>query len=185
MRRGTPATANDTAALDTSAGITVSLADVNAANAAAAPISGTTTGIEPGRTVTLVVSDADPATPDVTVTAVINPDGSYSTTADLVRLDGRPAERDRVGHADAAGNAATANDTARAGYERRHHGEPGRRECGERRGRADRWHDDRHRAGTDGDAGGQRCRSGDAGRDRHGDHQPRRQLQHDGQTSPA
>ncbi len=46
---GNAATANDTASLDTSAGITVSLADVNAANVAATPISGTTTGIEPGQ----------------------------------------------------------------------------------------------------------------------------------------
>ena len=51
---------------------------MNAANAAArAPIAGTTMGIEPGRTVTLVVSDADPATPAVTVTAVLSPDGSF------------------------------------------------------------------------------------------------------------
>ncbi len=70
---GNAATASDTASLDTSAGITVSLADVNAANAAAAPISGTTTGIEAGQTVVLVVSDGDPATPNVTVTAVSTP----------------------------------------------------------------------------------------------------------------
>jgi hypothetical protein len=108
---GNPATANDTAALDTSAGITVSLADVNAANAAAAPISGTTTGIEPGRTVTLVVSDADPATPDVTVTAIINPDGSYSTTADLSGLSDGPLSVTAT-VTDAAGNVATANATA-------------------------------------------------------------------------
>ncbi|GAB1458662.1 hypothetical protein MASR2M50_04360 [Thauera sp.] len=76
----------------------MSLADVNAANAAAAPISGTTTGIEPGRTVTLVVSDADPATPDVTVTAMINSERQLQHDGRLVRLDGRPAERDRVGH---------------------------------------------------------------------------------------
>src|SRR5690606_36609686 len=83
---GNAATATDTAGLDTSAGIMVSLPDVNAANVAATPIGGTTTGIEPGQTVTLVVSDADPTTPDVTVTAVINPDGSYSTPADLSGL---------------------------------------------------------------------------------------------------
>ncbi|GAB1458664.1 hypothetical protein MASR2M50_04380 [Thauera sp.] len=76
----------------------MSLADVNAANAAAAPISGTTTGIESGRTVTLVVSDADPATPDVTVTALINPDGSYSTTADLSGLTDGPLSVTAHGH---------------------------------------------------------------------------------------
>jgi Ca2+-binding RTX toxin-like protein len=108
---GNPATANGTASLDTSAGITVSLADVNAANAAAAPISGTTTAIEAGQTVTLVVSDADSGTPDVTVTAVINPDGSYSTTANLSGLTDGPLIV-TASVTDVAGNAATANDTA-------------------------------------------------------------------------
>jgi hypothetical protein len=71
---GNAATASDTASLDTSAGITVSLADVNAANAAAAPISWhDDRASSRARTVTLVVSDADPATPDVTVTATVNP----------------------------------------------------------------------------------------------------------------
>ncbi|HRO38100.1 retention module-containing protein, partial [Thauera sp.] len=107
---GNTATSSGTASLDTSAGITVSLADVNAANAAAAPIGGTTTGIEPGQVVTLVVSDTDPATPDVTVTAVINPDGSYSTTADLSGLSDGPLTV-TASVADAAGNVATANDT--------------------------------------------------------------------------
>ena len=51
-----------------------------------APIGGTTTAIEAGQTVVLVVSDADPATPDVTFTALIDPDGGYSTTADLSGL---------------------------------------------------------------------------------------------------
>ncbi|GAB1458668.1 hypothetical protein MASR2M50_04420 [Thauera sp.] len=133
----------------------MSLPDVNAANATAAPISGTTTGIEAGQTVTLVVSDADPATLDLTVTAVINPDGSYSTTADLSSLSDGPLSV-TASVTDAAGNAATANDTACAGYERRHYGEPGRRQCGERRGHPDQRHDDGHRAGTDGDAGGER-----------------------------
>ena len=104
---GNVATANDTAVLDTSAGITVSLADVNAANATAAPIAGTTTGIEPGRTGHAGGRDADPATPAVTVTAVINPDGS--TTADLSNLtDGPLSDVLRP----TPGNAATSSDTA-------------------------------------------------------------------------
>ncbi len=73
--------------------------------------AGTTTGIEAGQTVTLVVSDADPATPDVTVTAVMNPDGSYSTTADLSGLTDGPLSV-TASVTDAAGNPATANDTA-------------------------------------------------------------------------
>jgi len=72
--------------LDTTASLTVSLADVNATNAAAAVLTGTTSGIEAGRTVTLVVSDGDPATADVTVTATVGADGSYSTTADVSAL---------------------------------------------------------------------------------------------------
>ena len=105
---GNPATANDTAGLDASAGITVSLADVNAANATAASISGTTAGIEPGQVVMLVVSDGDPATSDLTVTAVINPDGS--TTVDLSSLSDGPLSRDGVGHG-CSRQPATANDT--------------------------------------------------------------------------
>ncbi len=176
---GNPATANGTASLDTSAGITVSLADVNAANVAAAPISGMTTGIEPGRTVTLVVSDGDSATPNVTVTAVINPDGSYSTTADLSSLSDGPLSV-TASVTDSAGNVATANDTAEPRYGCGYHGEPGRCERRQRRGRADQGHDDRHRSRPDGHAGGERCRPGDAEPDRYGHHQPRRQLQHDG-----
>ena len=67
---GNPATATDTAALDTTAAITVSLDDVNGGNVAAAPISGTTTGVEAGQTVTLAITDG---TATVTVTAVVNP----------------------------------------------------------------------------------------------------------------
>ena len=53
---GNVATANATAALDTSAGITVILPTSMRYNATVAPISGTTTGIEAdGQTVTLVV----------------------------------------------------------------------------------------------------------------------------------
>ncbi|GAB1458663.1 hypothetical protein MASR2M50_04370 [Thauera sp.] len=114
----------------------MSLPDVNAANATTAPISGMATGIEPGRTVTLVVSDADPATPDVTVTATVNPDGSYSATADLSGLSDGPLSV-TASVTDAAGNARDGERHREPRHERRHHGEPGRRQCGQRRGRAD------------------------------------------------
>ena len=105
---GNPATATDTAALDTTAAITVSLDDVNSGNVAAAPITGTTAGVEAGQTVTLVITDG---TATVTVTAVVNPDGSYSTTADLSGLADGPLTV-TASVSDAAGNPATATDTA-------------------------------------------------------------------------
>ncbi|MGP8292540.1 Ig-like domain-containing protein, partial [Vreelandella zhanjiangensis] len=67
--------------------ITVSLDDVNSTNVTAAPISGTTTGVEEGQTVTLVISDGNDATADVTVTATVDADGNYQTTADLSTLN--------------------------------------------------------------------------------------------------
>ena len=79
-----------------------------------APISGTTTGIEPGRTVTLVVSDGDRRRR----TAVINFDGSFSTTANL-RLDRRPLTTVTASVADAAGNT-DGERLSRTGYERGH-----------------------------------------------------------------
>ncbi|AVP95361.1 hypothetical protein [Aeromonas rivipollensis] len=60
--------------LDTTAHITVSLDDVNAANVADAPISGTS-DVGANRTVTLVITDANGD--KVTVTAVTDADGNY------------------------------------------------------------------------------------------------------------
>lgn len=100
-----------TATLDTSAEITVSLDDINSANVANALISGTTTGVEAGQVVTLVIRDANPDTDDVEVSAAVEADGSYTTTADLSSLDdGSLSVTATV--SDQAGNAATATQTA-------------------------------------------------------------------------
>ncbi|MHA6492803.1 beta strand repeat-containing protein [Pseudomonas borbori] len=104
---GNTATANNTGAIDTSATITVSLADVNTATAAAATITGTS-DVGTGRTVTLVISDG---TNSVSVDAVTDAAGNYSTTADLSGLaDGNLSVTASV--TDAAGNPASATDTA-------------------------------------------------------------------------
>ncbi|MGP8288636.1 Ig-like domain-containing protein, partial [Halomonas sp. AOP7-C1-8] len=94
--------------LDTVATITVSLDDVNSDNVAAAPISGSTTGVEAGQTVTLVISDG---TTEVTVRADVDADGNYETTADLSTLNqGELSVTATV--EDQAGNEATATDDA-------------------------------------------------------------------------
>ncbi len=176
---GNAATSSDTATLKTTAGITVGLEDHNAGSADAAVISGTSNGVEIGPVVTLVVSDGDPATPDVTVTAVINPDGGYSTTADLSGLSDGPLSVTAT-VTDAAGNAATANDTASldtsAGVTVSLADVNAANAAAAPIGGTTTGIE----AGADGDAGRERCRPGDAERDRHGGYQPRRQLQHDG-----
>ncbi|MGU5717099.1 retention module-containing protein, partial [Aeromonas taiwanensis] len=103
---GNRGTASDDGSVDTTANITVSLDDVNAANVANAPISGTS-DVGPGRTVTLVISDANGA--KVTVTAVTDADGNYNTRANLSGLaDGNLTVDASV--TDAAGNRASATD---------------------------------------------------------------------------
>ncbi|PZP26644.1 retention module-containing protein [Pseudomonas kuykendallii] len=107
---GNPAQAVDDANLDTIANITVSLDDLNASNVGNAPITGTS-DVGGGRTVTLVISDNDPNTPDITVTATTNPDGSYSTNVDLSSLSDGPLTVN-ASVTDAAGNPAQATDDA-------------------------------------------------------------------------
>ncbi|WP_185367337.1 retention module-containing protein [Aeromonas caviae] len=103
---GNRGTSSDDGSVDTTANITVSLDDVNAANVANTPISGTS-DVGPGRTVTLVVSDATGKS--VTVTAVTDADGNYQTNADLSGLaDGNLTVVASV--TDAAGNPASATD---------------------------------------------------------------------------
>ncbi|MFM4830972.1 retention module-containing protein, partial [Aeromonas rivipollensis] len=103
---GNTGTAADDGSVDTTANITVSLDDVNGANVGDAPISGTS-DVGPGRTVTLVITDANGD--KVTVTAVTDADGNYSTTADLSGLaDGNLTVEASV--TDAAGNRADARD---------------------------------------------------------------------------
>ncbi|WP_160494887.1 retention module-containing protein, partial [Pseudomonas sp. L-22-4S-12] len=97
-------------AVDTSANLTVSLNEVNSDNVANAPISGTS-DVGAGRTVTLVISDNDPATADITLTAITDTAGNYSATADLSGLaDGSLSVSASV--TDAAGNQANATDGA-------------------------------------------------------------------------
>ncbi|MBL0577329.1 retention module-containing protein [Aeromonas caviae] len=103
---GNRGTSSDDGSVDTTANITVSLDDVNAANVANTPISGTS-DVGPNRTVTLVISDATGKS--VTVTAVTDADGNYQTRADLSGLaDGNLTVVASV--TDAAGNPASATD---------------------------------------------------------------------------
>ena len=103
---GNRGTSSDDGSVDTTANITVSLDDVNAANVANTPISGTS-DVGPGRTVILVISDATGKS--VTVTAVTDADGNYQTSADLSGLaDGNLTVVASV--TDAAGNPASATD---------------------------------------------------------------------------
>ncbi|WP_206667175.1 Ig-like domain-containing protein, partial [Aeromonas media] len=103
---GNTGTAADDGSVDTTANITVSLDDVNGANVADAPISGTS-DVGANRTVTLVITDANGD--KVTVTAVTDTDGNYRTTADLSGLaDGNLTVVASV--TDAAGNPASATD---------------------------------------------------------------------------
>ncbi|AHE48321.1 asx product [Aeromonas hydrophila 4AK4] len=103
---GNTGTAADDGSVDTNANITVSLDDVNAANVADAPISGTS-DVGPGRTVTLIITDTNGKS--VTVTAQTDANGNYSTKADLSGLaDGNLEVVASV--TDAAGNSADARD---------------------------------------------------------------------------
>ncbi|WP_421190362.1 retention module-containing protein, partial [Aeromonas sanarellii] len=103
---GNKGTATDGGSVDTTATITVSLDEVNGGNVGNAPISGTS-DVGPGRTVTLIISDANGKS--VTVTAQTDADGNYSTTADLSALaDGNLEVVASV--TDGAGNSATATD---------------------------------------------------------------------------
>ncbi|WP_136255181.1 retention module-containing protein, partial [Onishia niordana] len=101
----------DTTPLDNTAEVTVSLADVYSSNVANTLISGTTTDVEAGQIVNLVISDDDATTADVTASASVEADGSYATTADLSSLnDGGLSVTATV--EDQAGNQASATDTA-------------------------------------------------------------------------
>ncbi|WP_192036903.1 retention module-containing protein [Halomonas sp. YLGW01] len=108
---GDEATVDDGDSLDTSAEISVTLGDINSANASSALISGTTSGVEAGQVVSLVISDDDATSADVAVTATVQPDGSYEITADLSDLDDGSLTVTATVE-DQAGNEAIATDTA-------------------------------------------------------------------------
>jgi len=93
--------------------ISVSLPDTITPGAAssAVVISGSTSAIAGGSTVTLLVQDSDPTTPDVTLTVVTGADGSFSIGANLSGLaHGTLTVTATV--TDINGNSATATDSA-------------------------------------------------------------------------
>ena len=98
----------------------------------------------------------------------------------ILRLERRPAERDRVGHRCVAGNVATANDTASPIPAPALRVSLADERC-QRRGRPDQWHDDEHppaRRSRWWSAMPTRRRR----TKRHGGYQPGWQLQHDRQS---
>ncbi|MFL6658873.1 MAG: retention module-containing protein, partial [Massilia sp.] len=100
-------------ASEASGAISVDLPDTVAPGqgASAIAITGSTSAVPAGSTVTLVIHDADPATPDVTVTVVTRADGSYSTTANLSGLS-HGSLTVTASVVDANGNTTSASDTA-------------------------------------------------------------------------
>ncbi|SHH06626.1 VCBS domain-containing protein [Massilia sp. CF038] len=76
------------AAAEAPSSISVNLPDTVTPGAAssAITITGSTSAIASGSTVTLVIQDSDPATPDVTLTVVTANDGSFTGTANLSGL---------------------------------------------------------------------------------------------------
>ncbi|MBD3257979.1 retention module-containing protein, partial [candidate division GN15 bacterium] len=89
-------------------GITVNLDDQNSESVTESLISGTTTNVEPGQTVSIEVTDGNNT---VTTSAVVQPDGSYQVVEDLSSLaDGELTATATVN--DQAGNEATDTDTA-------------------------------------------------------------------------
>uniref|UniRef100_UPI003F6ACB49 beta strand repeat-containing protein n=1 Tax=Pseudomaricurvus sp. TaxID=2004510 RepID=UPI003F6ACB49 len=115
---GNPATGTDTIHKDTLAAITVQFdgdGQLSASEITAVSISGTTTDIEAGQTVTVTISGGTAA--DIVFDAIIQADGSYSslnnatdTTYDLSGFDDGTLTVD-VAVEDVAGNPATATNT--------------------------------------------------------------------------
>src|SRR3546814_2953623 len=76
-------TDTDTSVLDAEPGaLTVDLGDTS--DPTQVPITGTTTDVPPGSTVTIIVTDQQGN--EVPVTAMVQPDGSYSVDTDLSGL---------------------------------------------------------------------------------------------------
>ncbi|WP_426106677.1 retention module-containing protein, partial [Massilia sp. TSP1-1-2] len=78
--------------------------------ALAVPITGSTSAAA-GSSVTLLVQDSDPATPDVRVTAIVNADGTFGASADLSSM-GRGSVTVTATAADANGNLVSASSSA-------------------------------------------------------------------------
>ncbi|MFI9653061.1 retention module-containing protein, partial [Guyparkeria sp. GHLCS8-2] len=97
-----------TAPEETTPAITVNLDDQNAETVTESLISGTTTKVEAGQTVSITVTDGDNT---VTTSAIVQSDGSYQVVEDLSSLsDGELTATATV--SDQAGNEATDTDTA-------------------------------------------------------------------------
>ncbi len=110
---GNPATTQESVILDTSATIAITTPIevddiVNGTEVSDVSISGTTTDVEAGQTVTVTFSDG--VAPDVTTTATIQADGSWTATdVDISSLDDGAITVD-ADVSDVAGNAATTQE---------------------------------------------------------------------------
>ncbi|MBO9695207.1 MAG: BapA prefix-like domain-containing protein [Sphingopyxis sp.] len=104
---GNPVSGTDTGVLDAVPGaVTVDLGDTT--DPTQVPITGTTTDVPPGSTVTIIVTDQDGN--EVPATATVQPDGSYSIDADLSGLVDGPLTVEAEG-TDNNGNPVTGTDT--------------------------------------------------------------------------
>ena len=101
---GKTATASDTGEIDTTAVITVEAPDLSNDNTPA--LTGTTTDVEEGQTVTLTVTDSRGGSQ--VVTATVQADGSYQAEVPNALPDGRYSVEAVV--SDKAGNRAEARD---------------------------------------------------------------------------
>src|SRR5690606_28517595 len=104
---GDPVTDTDAGVLDAVPGaLTVDLGDTT--DPTQVPITGTTTDVPPGSTVTIVVTDQNGN--EVPATATVQPDGSYSTDTDLSGLTDGPLTVE-AGGTDNNGNPVTGTDS--------------------------------------------------------------------------
>ncbi|WP_116645189.1 Ig-like domain-containing protein, partial [Salinivibrio sp. HTSP] len=106
---GNSGSVTDTELLDTTAEITVNLADVNPSNVTAVLVYGNTMDVEVSQTVTLTVTDGTNTVSETMPLDALAADGSYGGTIDLSSLsDGALTVTAEV--QDQAGNTATATD---------------------------------------------------------------------------
>src|SRR5690606_14531920 len=104
---GNAVTDTDAGELDAVPGaLTVDLGDTT--DPTQVPITGTTTDVPPGSTVTIVVTDQNGN--EVPATATVQPDGSYSTDTDLSGLTDGPLTVE-AGGTDNNGNPVTGTDS--------------------------------------------------------------------------
>ncbi|RDB42053.1 Ig-like domain, partial [Halomonas sp. DQ26W] len=89
--------------------ITVSIDNINSENVTQVPITGTTSNVPVGSTITIVVTDQEGNT--ATTEATVNPDGSYQAEIDLTDLVDGPVSVD-ASVVDQAGETQTADDDA-------------------------------------------------------------------------